>query len=157
MEGKIGVVIVDDIKETRSNIKTLLQFDSRIEILGEGENGDEAIFLADKYAPDIILMDINMPVKDGIKATEEISVAFPEVCVIIISVQGEQEYLRKAMAAGAREFITKPFSGDDLVNTIIKTFELGGHPGQCVDTVRNMGYRNIVFRYSRPYIIENVT
>lgn len=124
MENKIGVVIVDDIKETRNNVKTLLEFNDRIEVLGEAENGEEAIQIAGRLKPDIMLMDINMPVKDGIKASEEISVAFPEVSVIIVSVQGEQEYLRKAMAAGAREFITKPFSSDDLINAIIKVFEV---------------------------------
>lgn len=124
MEKKIGVVIVDDIKETRNNVKTLLEFNNRIEVLGEAENGEEAIQIAGRLKPDIMLMDINMPVKDGIKATEEISVSSPEVSVIIVSVQGEQEYLRKSMAAGAREFITKPFSSDDLTNTIIKVYEV---------------------------------
>lgn len=124
MENKITVIIVDDIQETRNNIRTLLQFDSRIEVIGEAENGQEAVDLAGKLTPDVMLMDVNMPVKDGIKATEEISVSQPETSVIIVSVQGEQEYLRKAMAAGARDFITKPFSGDDLINTIIRVYEL---------------------------------
>ena len=124
MQNKIRVVIVDDIRETRNNIKTLLEFSDRIEILGEAENGEEAVQFVTRMKPDIMLMDINMPVKDGIRATEEISVSFPDVSVIIVSVQGEQEYLRKAMAAGAREFITKPFSSDDLINTIIKVYEV---------------------------------
>ena len=125
MSKKISVVIVDDIKETRNNIKTLLQFDNRIEIIAEAENGQEAINVANTYMPDIMLMDVNMPIKDGIKATEEISLGNPNVSVIIVSVQGDPEYLRKAMSAGAKDFITKPFSGDDLINTIIKTYELG--------------------------------
>lgn len=124
MEEKIKVVIVDDIKDTRSNICTLLQFNERIEVIGEAENGEEALFAANKLHPDVILMDVNMPIKDGIKATEELSVTMPDVAVIIVSVQGEQEYLRKAMSAGARDFITKPFSGDDLINTIIKIYDL---------------------------------
>lgn len=124
MENKIKVIIVDDIRETRNNIRTLLQFNSRIEVLGEAENGEEAVTMTGKLKPDIILMDINMPIKDGIKATEEISLSYPESSVIIVSVQGEQEYLRKAMTAGARDFITKPFSGDDLINTVLKTYEL---------------------------------
>lgn len=123
MANKIRVIIVDDIKETRNNIRTLLQFNQKIDVVGEAENGEEAISLSNKLRPDVILMDINMPVKDGIKATEEISVSLPDTAIIIVSVQGEQEYLRKAMAAGARDFITKPFSSDDLINTIIKTYE----------------------------------
>ncbi|MCX7842958.1 MAG: response regulator [Clostridia bacterium] len=121
---KIRIVVVDDTEETRNNIKTLLTFDKRMEVIGEAENGEEAIFITKEARPDIVLMDINMPVMDGIKATEEISVSVPETTVIIMSVQGEHEYLRKAMSAGAREFLNKPFSGEDLVRTIIKTYEM---------------------------------
>lgn len=120
---KIKVVIVDDAEETRSSIKTLLSFEKRIEVIGEAENGEEAVFITKEARPDIVLMDINMPVMDGIKATEEITVSVPETTVIIMSVQGEQEYLRKAMSAGAREFLIKPFSTDDLIRTIIKTYD----------------------------------
>ncbi|MCX7745538.1 MAG: response regulator [Clostridia bacterium] len=121
---KIKVVIVDDTEETRNNIKTLLSFEKRIEVIGEASNGEEAIFITKEARPHIVLMDINMPVMDGIKATEEISVAVPETTVIIMSVQGEHEYLRKAMSAGAREFLNKPFSSDDLIRTILKTYDL---------------------------------
>ncbi|HEY9059668.1 MAG TPA: response regulator [Pseudobacteroides sp.] len=120
---KIRVVIVDDSEETRSNIKTILAFEKRFEVMGEAENGAEAVNIAKELRPDVILMDINMPVMDGIKATSIISIECPETSVIIMSVQGEQEYLRKAMSAGAREFITKPFSSDDLIISIINTYE----------------------------------
>lgn len=121
---KIKVVIVDDSEETRSNIKALLSFEKRVEVIGEAENGEEAIFIAREARPDIILMDINMPVKDGIRATEEISLLVPESTVIIMSVQGEFEYVKKAMSAGARDFLNKPFTGDDLTRAILRTYEL---------------------------------
>ncbi len=121
---KIKVVIVDDTEETRSNVKTLLSFEKRIEIIGEAENGEEAVFIAKESRPDVVLMDINMPVMDGIKATEEIMMNVPETAVIIMSVQGETEYLRKAMSAGARDFLNKPFSSDDLINTILKVYDI---------------------------------
>jgi len=120
---RIRVVVVDDSEEARNNIKTILSFDKRLEVIGEAENGEEAIFITKEAQPDVVLMDINMPVMDGIKATAEITMSVPETTVIIMSVQSEQEYLRKAMAAGAREFITKPFSSDELIETIINTFE----------------------------------
>jgi pilus assembly protein CpaE len=69
-------------------------------------------------------MDINMPVMDGIKATEQITMNIPESTVIIMSVQGDNEYLKKAMSAGAREFLIKPFVSEDVVNTILKTYEI---------------------------------
>lgn len=121
---KIKVVIVDDSQETRDNVKTLLSFEKSIEVIGEAENGEEAVFITREARPDIVLMDINMPVMDGIKATEEISLSVPETTVVIMSVQGEYEYIRKAMAAGARDFLNKPFSGEDLTRTILKAYEL---------------------------------
>ena len=121
---KIKVVVVDDSVDTRNNIKQLLSFEKKIEVIGEAENGEEAVFIAKEARPDIVLMDINMPVVDGIRATEEITLSVPESTVIIMSVQGEMEYVRKAMTAGARDFLTKPFNGDELSNTIIKTFEI---------------------------------
>ncbi|TYQ12970.1 UNVERIFIED_CONTAM: pilus assembly protein CpaE [Acetivibrio alkalicellulosi] len=121
---KIKVVIVDDTEETRNNVKTLLSFEKRIEIIGEAENGEEAIFIVKESRPDVVLMDINMPVMDGISATEEITMSVPETAVIMMSVQGETEYLRKAMSAGARDFLNKPFSSDDLINTILKAYDM---------------------------------
>lgn len=121
---KIKVVIVDDTEETRNNVKTLLSFEKRIEIIGEAENGEEAIFIVKESKPDIVLMDINMPVMDGIRATEEININVPETAVIIMSVQGENEYMRKAMTAGAKNFLNKPFSSDDLITTILKTYDI---------------------------------
>jgi len=120
---KIRVVIADDSEETRGNISTLLSFEKGIEVIGEAGNGSEAVFVVKEAKPDIVLMDINMPVIDGIKATEEISLTVPESTVIIMSVQGESEYIKRAMSAGARAYITKPFSGDELVKTIKDTFE----------------------------------
>ena len=121
---KIKTIIVDDSFDTRNNIKQLLSFENRIEVIGEAENGAEAVFIAKEARPDIILMDINMPVVDGIRATEEITMSVSETTVIIMSVQGETEYVRKAMTAGARDFISKPFDGDDLARTIIRAFEI---------------------------------
>ncbi len=120
----INVLIADDIAETRENIKRLLYFEEDIKIAGEAADGEEAVKLAEELHPDIILMDINMPVLDGISATELISVRFPKISIIIMSVQGEQEYLKKAMVAGAREYMVKPFSSDELAGTIRKVHQL---------------------------------
>ncbi len=121
---KIKLVIVDDSYETRNNLRQILSFDKRFEVIGEAENGEEAIFIVKESKPDVVLMDINMPVIDGIKATEEITMSVPETTVIIMSVQGETEYVRKAMTAGARDFLCKPFNVDELTETIVKTYHL---------------------------------
>src|SRR5258705_11700406 len=86
--------------------------------------GQEAVNLAKQHRPHVILMDINMPDMDGITATEIISNTVPESPIIMMSVQGEQDYLRRSMLAGAREFLVKPFSADELINSIRHVHEL---------------------------------
>jgi len=120
----IRILICDDIKETRENIRRLLSLDEEMMVVGEAENGEVAIVKTKELRPDVILMDVNMPVMDGILATEEISVKYPDVCIIMLSVQGEQVYLKKAMLAGARDYIVKPFSNEELINGIKRVYQL---------------------------------
>lgn len=121
---KIKVLIVDDIAQTREDIRRLLYFENDIEVIGEAANGAEAVGLCATFLPDVVLMDVNMPVMDGITASEKISLQHPNIAVIIISIQSEQAYLKRAMMAGAREFLVKPFSSDELTGTIRKIYEL---------------------------------
>jgi len=120
----ISVLIVDDISETRDSIRRLLQFEEDIEVVGEAGSGSEAILIAEEKRPNIILMDINMPEMDGIRTTELMALRVPESSVIIMSVQEEQAYLRRAMMAGAREYIVKPFTGDELASAISKVYKM---------------------------------
>jgi pilus assembly protein CpaE len=119
----ITVLIADDIAATREDIKRLLYFEEDIEVVGEAGDGEEAVILASELKPDVVLMDVNMPRVDGIEATERISVNVPQCAIIIISIQGEQEYLRRAMAAGARDYLAKPFSAQDLAKAIYRVSE----------------------------------
>lgn len=121
---QISVLIVDDISETRDSIRRLLQFEADIKVIGEAGSGSEAIRLAEELHPDIVLMDINMPEMNGIRATELLNLRVPSCAVVIMSVQGEQAYLRQAMMAGAREYIVKPFTGDELAGAIAKVYEM---------------------------------
>ncbi len=121
---KIGVLIVDDISDTRENLSKFLMFERDIEVVGTAGSGPEALEVARKIYPDVVLMDINMPEMDGIKAAEMMSQDMPGIGIIMMSVQGEQDYLRRAMLAGAREFLVKPFSGDDLVRSIRHVYRL---------------------------------
>lgn len=118
MAGNIRVLIVDDLPETRENVRKLLQFESDIEVIGQAGTGEEAVQMAKEHKPDIILMDINMPGIDGIGASQQITESVPTVQIIIMSVQSDPNYLRRAMMAGARDFLTKPFGGDELVAAI---------------------------------------
>jgi pilus assembly protein CpaE len=115
---KIRVIIVDDVSETRENVRKLLQFESDVDVVGAARTGREAIQLSQELNPDVILMDINMPDMDGITATEAIRSKQPAVQVVILSVQSDQNYMRRAMLAGARDFLTKPPMGDELISAI---------------------------------------
>ena len=123
-EKRIRVVIVDDIPETRENLRKLLQFEGDIEVVGAATGGAESIEMAKELAPDIVLMDINMPDLDGIAAAEAILQASPRTQLVMMSVQGEADYLRRSMLAGAREFLTKPFTSDELVTAIRRVYRL---------------------------------
>jgi len=116
----IRVLIVDDIAETRENIRKLLQFEPDIEVVDAAATGIEAIEIARGTDPDVVLMDINMPDMDGITATEALLKDVPYAQIIILSVQSDADYMRRAMLAGARDFIAKPPSGDELIATIRK-------------------------------------
>lgn len=121
---KIRVLIVDDIAETRENVRKLLQFESDVEVVGTARTGKEGIQLAMEMNPDVVLMDINMPDIDGITATENIRQQSPHIQVVILSVQGDPNYMRRAMLAGARDFLTKPPMGDELISAIKRAGEM---------------------------------
>jgi len=121
---KIRVLIVDDIPETRENLRKLLQFEGDIEVVEAATGGAESIEMAKELAPDIVLMDINMPDLDGIAAAEAILQASPHTQLVMMSVQSEADYLRRSMLAGAREFLTKPFTSDELVTAIRRVYRL---------------------------------
>ena len=115
---KYRVVIVDDIAETRENIRKLLQFEPDVEVVGVARTGREAIDIAKDVKPDVLLMDINMPDMDGIAATEIIRKMVPFTQIVILSIQNDPNYMRRAMLAGARDFLTKPPTIDELNSAI---------------------------------------
>jgi pilus assembly protein CpaE len=122
MSDKIRVLIVDDLPTTRESVKKLLQFEEGVELVAEASTGLEAIALAEEHKPDVILMDINMPDMDGITASQEISKILPRTQILMMSVQSETDYMRRAMLAGARDFLTKPFSLDELLTAIREAY-----------------------------------
>ncbi len=120
----IRVVVVDDIASTRENLKKLLSFEEDIEVVGTAGDGRTGIDVTRQLSPHVVLMDVNMPGMDGIAATETLAVEAPNSPVVIMSVQGERDYLRRAMQSGAREFLIKPFTGDELVSSIRRVYEM---------------------------------
>ena len=124
MAGKIRVMIVDDITETREQLRKLLSFDPDIEIVALAGSGEEAVSVTPSARPDVVLMDINLPGIDGITATGKIVEIAPTAQVIMLSVQGETDYMRRAMMAGARDYLTKPPSADELLDAIHRAYQL---------------------------------
>jgi len=118
MSEEFNVLIVDDQEETRKNVARLLQFENDINVVGTARTGQDAIKQTIALDPDVVLMDINMPDMDGIEATERIQEQAPVSQIVILSVQGDTNYMRRAMLAGARDFLTKPPKSDELVSVI---------------------------------------
>jgi pilus assembly protein CpaE len=135
---KIRVIIVDDIAETRENIRKLLQFENDVEVVGVARTGREGVEAAKESRPDVVLMDINMPDMDGITATELIRRSNPVTQIVILSVQGDPNYMRRAMLAGARDFLTKPPAVDELTSAIRRAGKMA-HEEQAKQAVQAQG------------------
>lgn len=119
----IKIIVADDVKEMRETIGKMLEASDLVyEIVAFCENGVEVIHQLEKKNADIVLMDINMPVQNGLETTAIIADKFPRVQVIMMSVQHESEYLKKAMISGAKAYIMKPVDLNELVETIETTY-----------------------------------
>src|SRR4029079_19261912 len=106
------------IPETREHLSRLLGLERDLDVAGTAGTGEEAIQMAMEIRPDVVVMDINMPGMDGVAAAEIISQRLPASPIIMMSVHGEAEQLKRSLTAGAREFLVKPFSADEFSTTI---------------------------------------
>ncbi|MBC8016531.1 MAG: response regulator [Sporomusaceae bacterium] len=122
MASTIRIMMIDDNKAVRDNLRELLNFEPSIEVICEAASGEEAVRKVKATSPDVILLDVNMPGKDGFSLTEIIAREFPQCLIIVMSVQGEKEHLRQAMFAGAKDYLLKPFEQDELLNCITQIY-----------------------------------
>lgn len=118
MAERIKVLIVDDNDDTRDGTRRLLEYEDNIEIVGFAENGQVAVEQARDQKPNVILMDINMPVMDGLAATEVIKRELPRTQIIVVSVQDDAHYMRQAFQRGAFDFVAKPITSAELALAI---------------------------------------
>ena len=142
MAERIKVMIVDDIAETREQLRKLLSFDPEIDVVSMVGSGEEAIASMLDASPDVVLMDINLPGMDGIAATGKAIEISPTIQVIMLSVQGESDYMRRAMMAGARDYLTKPPGADELLDAIHRAYDLKQRMGP-VASVTSVGRREV--------------
>ena len=112
------VLIVDDAAFMRLNLKNILK--DEFEVAGEAENGKEAVELYQETNPDIVTMDITMPVMDGLEAIKAIQDIDPEAQIVVCSAMGQQKIVIQAIEMGAKDFIVKPFKKDRVMESLKK-------------------------------------
>ena len=112
----MDVLIADDSEFMRSLLREILE--EEYHIVGEAENGVEAIELYDENDPDLVMMDIVMPIRDGIEATDEITETDPSAKVIMCTSVGQEQKMKSAIQAGADGYITKPFQKPSVLDEI---------------------------------------
>lgn len=133
---KITVLIADDHTLFREGVRFICESLGNFRVIGEAHNGLEAIALAEAHSPDIILMDIGMPEKDGVEACNEILQRNPETRIIILTMYHEDKYLFDAVKAGAKGYLLKDTSGEKLVSGVKAVYD--GEillPGEMADKV----------------------
>ncbi len=111
------VLIVDDAEFMRESLKMILK-DADYDVVGEAANGKEAVELFDELRPDLVTMDITMPVMNGIDATKGIMEIDSKAKVVVISALGQEAYIKSAILSGAKNFIVKPFKPDTVIQTL---------------------------------------
>jgi DNA-binding NarL/FixJ family response regulator len=117
MEGEVRVLIVEDRPATRRGLRALLALVPQVEVIGEAANGQESVDLVAECRPDLVLMDMQMPVMDGVEATRRIKERWPAVRVIALTLHAK--YRAAALAAGADAFLLKDGSPDTLLGAIL--------------------------------------
>jgi two-component system, NarL family, response regulator NreC len=125
---KVKVLLVDDHERFRQSVAAYLNEQGTVEIVGEAVNGDEAIAKTEQLRPDLVLMDVDMPNRDGFEATREIKLQRPETKVVILSMHGSDIYRRTAWRYAADGFIDKSSMKEALLALIMD----GKAPGSGV-------------------------
>lgn len=119
------VLVVDDALFMRSMIKDILASSGQYRVVGEAANGREAVQKFQELSPELITMDIVMPVLDGIEATREIIRLDPSVKVVMVSALGQEPLVIESIAAGAKDFIVKPFSAEKVLRVLGQVMKTG--------------------------------
>ncbi|MBO2534250.1 MULTISPECIES: response regulator [Rummeliibacillus] len=142
------IIIVDDHQLFREGVKRILDFEDTFDVVAEGDDGLDVMRLYEEYQPDVILMDINMPQKNGVEATAELLEKYPDAKVIILSIHDDESYVSHALKSGALGYMLKEMDADEIIEAI-KIVAAGGsylHPKVT---------RNLVAEYRRLSEREN--
>jgi len=115
---KLRILLADDHILMRSGLRALLDRQANLEVVGETENGRETVALAASLKPDVVVMDVGMPILNGIEATQTIVTQNPTVAVVILSMHADESYVMRALKAGARGYLLKDSAAADLIGAI---------------------------------------
>lgn len=118
METNIRIVLVDDHDIVRTGLKSFLEAQEGLQVVGEAGSGAEAIQVASGICPDVVVMDITMPGMDGLEATRQLKRLCPQVQVLALTVHEDKQYFFEMLAAGATGYVTKQAAADELVSAI---------------------------------------
>ncbi|ETT87886.1 response regulator transcription factor [Viridibacillus sp. FSL R5-0477] len=124
------IIIVDDHQLFREGVKRILDFEDTFDVVAEGDDGKDVIQLYEEYNPDVVLMDINMPQKNGVEATAELLEKYADAKVIMLSIHDDESYVSHALKSGALGYMLKEMDADEIVEAI-KIVASGGsylHP-----------------------------
>jgi len=115
---KLRILLADDHIVMRTGLRALLERQPNLEVVGESENGRETVALAASLRPDVVVMDVGMPVLNGIEATQTIVTQCPAIAVVILSMHADESYVMRALKAGARGYLLKDSAAADLIGAI---------------------------------------
>jgi two-component system, NarL family, response regulator NreC len=115
---KLRILLADDHVVVRTGLRALLERQPNLEVVGESENGRETVELVASLGPDVVVMDVAMPVLNGIEATKMILTQRPATAVVILSMHADESYVMRALKAGARGYLLKDSAAADLISAI---------------------------------------
>ncbi|MHC5599499.1 MAG: response regulator [Nostoc sp.] len=119
----IRILLVDDQHLIRHGLKSMLESNAQMQVIGEAENGQRALEQIAALQPDIVLMDIRMPVMDGVAATKAIAQQYPEIKVLVLTTFDDDEYVFQAMRLGAKGYLLKDTEPDELMLAILSVYK----------------------------------
>ncbi|MEH1998559.1 MAG: response regulator transcription factor [Nostoc sp.] len=119
----IRILLVDDQHLIRQGLKSMLESNDQMQVIGEAENGQRALEQIATLQPDIVLMDIRMPVMDGVAATKAIAQQYPEIKVLVLTTFDDDEYVFQAMRLGAKGYLLKDTEPDELMLAILSVYK----------------------------------
>ena len=115
---RLRIVLADDHTIVRNGLRVLLERQPDFMVVGEGGNGREAIEITERESPDVVLMDVAMPIMNGIEAAARITAALPKTAVVILSMHRDESYILRALKAGARGYLLKDSAESDLIQAV---------------------------------------